>query len=105
VVCTKAERRCLPLETARGAIVFTASLSENLYNLYELHGLRIMDLSISEARETLAEVINRVAYQGERVVLRRHGKAVAALVSAEDLRRLETLRAAKPSRSNRRRST
>jgi prevent-host-death family protein len=46
------------------------------------------ELSISEARDSLAEIINRVAYRGERVILRRHGKAVAALVSASDLERL-----------------
>jgi prevent-host-death family protein len=61
-----------------------------------------MDLGISEAPETLADIINRVAYQGERVVLRRHGNAVAALVSADDLRRPETLHTTKSSRGRRR---
>jgi len=61
------------------------------------------ELSISEARDSLAEIINRVAYQGERVVLRRHGKAVAALVSAADLERLSTLEMQKPPRRIRRR--
>lgn len=50
-----------------------------------------MDLSVSEARDTLSELVNRVAYQGERVVLRRHGKAVAVLVSPTDLSRLAEL--------------
>lgn len=61
------------------------------------------ELSISQARETLAEVVNRVAYQGERVILHRHGKAVAALVSASDLKRLAELDSAQPSRRARRR--
>jgi prevent-host-death family protein len=61
------------------------------------------DLSISEARDTLAEIVNRVAYQGERVVLRRHGKPVAALVPAADLERLSALETRKPSRRVRRR--
>ena len=42
-------------------------------------------LSIVEARNRLAEAINRVSYGGERVVLARRGKLVAALISTEDL--------------------
>jgi prevent-host-death family protein len=61
------------------------------------------DLSISQARDSLSEIINRVAYRGERVVLRRHGKAVAALVSAADLERLAKFENASPSRRTRRR--
>lgn len=62
------------------------------------------DLSISEARESLAEIVNRVVYQGERVVLRRHGKPVAALVSADDLERLAALDKEQPARRPRGRS-
>jgi len=61
------------------------------------------DLSISEARDSLAEIINRVIYQGERIILRRHGKKVAALVSANDLERLAALENRKPGRRPRRR--
>ena len=46
-------------------------------------------LSIGEARNKLADVINRVSYGGERIVFARRGKPVAALVSADDL---DTLR-------------
>ena len=46
-------------------------------------------LSIGEARNKLADVINRVSYGGERIVFARRGKPVAALVSTEDL---DTLR-------------
>lgn len=49
------------------------------------------ELSVSEVRGSLSEIVNRVVYQGERVVLRRHGKTVAALVSASDLSRLAAL--------------
>jgi len=42
-----------------------------------------------EAKTHLSEYINRVRYGGERVVIERHGKPVAALVSVEDLERLE----------------
>ena len=42
-------------------------------------------------RDSFSETLNRVAYKGERIVLERHGKAVAALVSVEDLALLESL--------------
>ena len=46
---------------------------------------------ISEARQDFADLINRVGYGGERVELTRHGRPVAALISAEDLALLESL--------------
>jgi prevent-host-death family protein len=48
-------------------------------------------LSIAEARNNLADAINRVSYGGERVVFARRGKPVAALVSAEDLGLLQRI--------------
>lgn len=44
-----------------------------------------------EAKTRLSEYLNRVAYAGERVVVERHGKPLAALVSVDDLQRLEAL--------------
>lgn len=46
---------------------------------------------ISEARESFSTTINRVAFGGERVVLTRHGRRVAAVVPVEDLELLEAL--------------
>lgn len=46
---------------------------------------------ISEARESFSTTINRVAFGGERVVLTRHGRRVAAVVPVEDLDLLEAL--------------
>jgi len=48
-------------------------------------------LSTTRAREALSDVINRVVYQGERIVLERHGKDVVAMVPVEDLKLLEEL--------------
>ena len=48
-------------------------------------------MSIVQARNGLAEAINRVSYGGERVVFARRGKAVAALVSPEDLALLQRM--------------
>ncbi|MDT0393400.1 MULTISPECIES: type II toxin-antitoxin system Phd/YefM family antitoxin [Streptomyces] len=50
------------------------------------------EIPVTQARAELADLINRVVYGGERVVVTRHGKPLVALVSADDLRRLEELR-------------
>ena len=50
-----------------------------------------MEISISKIRDNLADALNRVAYAGERVVLQRRKKGVAALVSMEDLALLEEM--------------
>jgi prevent-host-death family protein len=46
---------------------------------------------MAEARDDLAELVNRAIYGGERVILTRRGKAVAAIISAEDLAFFEEL--------------
>lgn len=40
-------------------------------------------------RQRAGDLLARVRYAGERFVIERHGEAVAALVSIDDLRRLE----------------
>ncbi|MEU0374210.1 type II toxin-antitoxin system Phd/YefM family antitoxin [Streptomyces sp. NPDC006283] len=47
------------------------------------------EIPVTQARAELADLINRVVYGGERVVVTRHGKPLVALVSAADLARLE----------------
>ncbi|MFI2373879.1 type II toxin-antitoxin system Phd/YefM family antitoxin [Streptomyces sp. NPDC018964] len=49
------------------------------------------EIPVTRARAELADLINRVVYGGEHVVVTRHGKPLVALVSADDLRRLEEL--------------
>ena len=61
-----------------------------------------MTINVVNIRASLADTINRVAYQGERVVLERRGKNVAALVSMEDLALLEKLEDAADARAARR---
>jgi len=46
---------------------------------------------ISEARGEFSDLVNRAAYRHERVLLTRHGKAIAAIVPTEDLELLEAL--------------
>ena len=48
-------------------------------------------MNTSEVHHEFAEVINRAAYRGERIVLHRRGKDVAAIISLEDLELLERL--------------
>ena len=45
----------------------------------------------SKAREKLSEILNDVAGHGDRVILHRHGKNVAAVIPVEDLELLEAL--------------
>ncbi|WP_310435885.1 type II toxin-antitoxin system Phd/YefM family antitoxin [Streptomyces sp. 3330] len=49
------------------------------------------EIPVTQARAELADLINRVVYGGERVVVTRHGKPLVALVSAVDLERLDEL--------------
>lgn len=50
-----------------------------------------MNIGIAEIRNRLADALNRVLYQGERIVLERRGKEVAAIVSIDDLTLLRLL--------------
>lgn len=54
-------------------------------------GSMAYEIPVTQARAELADLINRVVYGGERVVVTRHGKPLAALVSAADLERLEAM--------------
>jgi prevent-host-death family protein len=46
-------------------------------------------LGASQARDAFADTLNRVAYRGERIVLRRRGKDLAAIVPMEDLKLIQ----------------
>ncbi len=45
----------------------------------------------TEARNRFSDIVNGVAFRGERVILQRHGKDIAAVVPVEDLELLEAL--------------
>lgn len=47
--------------------------------------------TVSDARNNLPDLLNRVGYGQERILLERHGKPVAAIISPEDLKRLEAI--------------
>ena len=48
-------------------------------------------MSISNARSQLTELVNRAFYSGERTVLQKHGKPLAAIISIKDLELLERI--------------
>ena len=49
-------------------------------------------VSMTQAKNRLADVVNRAAYGGERIVLLSRGKPKAAIISFQDLQLLEGLR-------------
>ena len=49
-------------------------------------------VTVADARGGLAELLNRVAYGKERLVITRHGREIAALVPVEDLHLANRLR-------------
>ena len=48
-------------------------------------------IAASDARQGFAELINRTGYSGDRVILEKHGKELAAVVPVVDLIMLELL--------------
>lgn len=51
----------------------------------------VTHIPASKMRDGLSDVVSRVAYGGERVIVERRGKELAAVVSVEDLRLLGRL--------------
>jgi prevent-host-death family protein len=47
------------------------------------------EISIGRVKRDISELVNRVAYGGERIILTSRGKPKAALVSIEDYERLQ----------------
>ena len=48
-------------------------------------------IAATDARIAFAEIVNKVAFGGERIRLHRHGKDVAAIVPVADLQLIEDL--------------
>ncbi len=48
-------------------------------------------MSVAEARKKFANIINRVAFGNESIVLTRRGEEVAALVSIDELKLLQKI--------------
>jgi prevent-host-death family protein len=48
-----------------------------------------MQVSIGQVKRDISELVNRVAFQGERIVLTSRGRPKAVLISVEDYARLQ----------------
>jgi len=59
-----------------------------------------ISLGTAEIKARLSEIVNRVTFGRERVIVLRRGKPVAAMVSVNDLRRLEALDSTGTGREN-----
>lgn len=53
-------------------------------------------MSTVEARENFSELINQAAYGKKRIVLTRRGKPLVAVISIEDLKRLNDVDVQQP---------
>jgi prevent-host-death family protein len=49
------------------------------------------EMTLTEARQHLADVVNRAAYTGEGIYLTRHGRRLAAIVPVEALDAIEAI--------------
>ena len=47
------------------------------------------DISIAELRSHLGDLVSRVSWKHDRIVITKHGKPVAALISASDMEKFE----------------
>ncbi len=48
-------------------------------------------MTVADAKNHFSDVLRRAEHGGERVIVERHGKPVAVIVSTDDLKRLESL--------------
>jgi prevent-host-death family protein len=51
----------------------------------------VVNANVVDVRNTLSDFLNRASYRGERIIIERRGKPVAALVPLSDVERLEEL--------------
>jgi prevent-host-death family protein len=57
------------------------------------------EISIGQVKRDISELVNRVAYQGERIVLTSRGRPKAVLVSLKDFEKLEQVEKGQEARS------
>ena len=84
------------LNSERAIQTFASAVDQaytaNTHESYDWKEAKSMTrMSASKARDEFSDALNRVAYKGERIVLRRRGKDVAVLVPVEDLKLLEEI--------------
>jgi len=63
-----------------------------MYNWYiKKQEKAVNSISTADARKDFADIINRVTYGQEQIMLTRRGKEVAAIVSVEELKLLQQI--------------
>ena len=76
----------------REALDPEAQQAYRTYDMYKtMDGHQAGHVTISEARQDFAELVNRAAYGHERVRVVRRGREIAAIVPIEDVELLERL--------------
>lgn len=48
-------------------------------------------VSVAEAKNNFSDLLNRVIYRRERIIVSKHGKPVGALISTQDLQQFQEL--------------
>ena len=79
----------MPPAVTAGAVILVIEcfLTRNVRPGASQMALRV---STQDAKARLSEYVNRACYRGERFIIERHGKPMAAIVSPEDLTALES---------------
>jgi len=49
------------------------------------------EVTVAEARKSIAEILNRASYSHDRTVITRHNQPIAAVISIDELRLLDAL--------------
>jgi prevent-host-death family protein len=57
------------------------------------------EVSIGQVKRDISELVNRVAYQGERVILTSRGRPKAVLVSLQDYEKIKLAESGRPART------
>ena len=58
-----------------------------------------LEVSIGQVKRDISELVNRVAYQGERIILTSRGRPKAVLVSLADYEKIQQAEQGLPSRN------
>jgi prevent-host-death family protein len=85
------------LQNCRLAVLCWTVLGYNDHNDYVALELTMSEsYDVAEAKSRFSELLNRASYGRERFLIRKRGRPAAAIVSVEDLARLEGAAAPKP---------
>jgi prevent-host-death family protein len=58
-----------------------------------------LEVSIGQVKRDISELVNRVAYQGERVILTSRGRPKAVLISLQDYELIQQVEGGQPART------